>query len=1203
MNRLFTTFTLLLLGVASLWAAEGDSTVVTFDFSTTASSHGAYTGSLKDGARLTTFAGQPVLALGDDGGYFDLGAEFGKALGKLSAFSITTDVFIPETTDTARNGNFIWCFAHSSSAGYLFYSAKGQRYAITKTNYAGEEGLKARATMTPKLGRWFNLAVVMRPNGRVYLNINGSGAGVAKVSITPADLNELVNNYLGRSCYAGDQPLKGAMYHNFKLWNYDISSKELAAIRNDATREAMNAYIDSLEQARKDSLQKIEDEALLATFTMPDLHHLIDNVDLPTTYQGATVEWTTSQASVITADGVITRPPYGAEEATATLTAHLTLRNACAEKTFDVSVMPNLSEEECLAYDLENLTLPNKRNNLYDQLVLPTVGRMGTLITWQSADTEWLSNTGRVLKSSATEKHHVTLTATLLRGQLRQTKTFDVYIHQHEPYKNYLFVYFPSNDNENLYYAISEDGYNYTPLNNGQAFLKADTTTIMGGLRDPHILRGEDGWFYMAVTDMKCALGWNSNRGLVLMKSKDLIHWDHHTVHFPTKYAGTQFANVTRVWAPETIWDPQAKKYMVYFSLRTNDGAIPYDKDYYCYANADFSDLEGEPTYLYDRGSATIDMDIVYNEADSLYHGFFKNEDLGGICKVTARTLTAPEGAPLGSQWSAPSPTLQQTNEAVEGAGVFKLINQDQWVLMYDCYTSGHYQFCSSSDLGTFNFVQNTATSGAFTPRHGTVIPITEEETEALLAAFPPVAATTLALQGAADVNVKQENVAIAGASAFIPVEQGTDLSHYDPQLEVSLGATVTPQGPQDFTQGPVSYTVSDGTASKTYAVTVEVNGNPILPGFHADPEVLASRKTGRFYVYPTSDGYPHWGGSFFDVFSSPDLVHFTNEGTILNLKIGGDVAWATGNAWAPCIEEKWMDGKWKYFFYFSGHNKNLNTKTLGVAVADNPTGPFKASAKPIVSTTKGGQMIDSDVFTDPESGQTYFYYGNGQMHYRLLSDDMMSTVGDEYTLTPSGGSLADYAYREGTYVFYRNGIYYFLWSVDDTGAANYHVAYGTAKSPTGPIEVAANPIVLIQDPSQQIYGTGHNSVVNVPGTDDWYIVYHRINKRYLNDSPGVHREVCVDKLTFDDQGRINRVTPTRQGIEPIDNRALIEAATAIALPEAGTGSSANAKVTRVTYYSVDGTCLGANAPQSHGIFIRKEMRADGSSRSLKIVR
>lgn len=152
------------------------------------------------------------------------------------------------------------------------------------------------------------------------------------------------------------------------------------------------------------------------------------------------------------------------------------------------------------------------------------------------------------------------------------------------------------------------------------------------------------------------------------------------------------------------------------------------------------------------------------------------------------------------------------------------------------------------------------------------------------------------------------------------------------------------------------------------------------------------------------------------------------------------------------------MDGKWKYFFYFSGHNKNLNTKTLGVAVADNPTGPFKASAKPIVSTTKGGQMIDSDVFTDPESGQTYFYYGNGQMHYRLLSDDMMSTVGDEYTLTPSGGSLADYAYREGTYVFYRNGIYYFLWSVDDTGAANYHWPMAPPSRPPVPSKWRPTP-------------------------------------------------------------------------------------------------------------------------------------------------
>ena len=309
-----------------------------------------------------------------------------------------------------------------------------------------------------------------------------------------------------------------------------------------------------------------------------------------------------------------------------------------------------------------------------------------------------------------------------------------------EDYTKYLFVYFPSNSNENVYYALSDNGYDYTPMNNGQMIVCADTISIKKGVRDPHILRGEDGWFYMVLTDMRSADGWESNRGIVLMRSKDLVNWSHSTVHFPDKYKGTIFEKVIRVWAPETIWDPQAGKYMVYFSLFNNNADIPYDKVYYCYANADFTDLEGEPTFLFDRGSATIDMDIVYNENDQLYHAFYKNEaplgqsdaSAGQIHKVTASTLTAPAGDAPGSQWSEPSEQLQQTDVAVEGAGVFKLIGEDTWVLMYDCYTSGYYQFCTSSDLTNFTFKQNTYTSGAFTPRHGTVIPVTDAEVETI---------------------------------------------------------------------------------------------------------------------------------------------------------------------------------------------------------------------------------------------------------------------------------------------------------------------------------------------------------------------------------------------------------------------------------------------------------------------------------------
>ncbi len=302
-----------------------------------------------------------------------------------------------------------------------------------------------------------------------------------------------------------------------------------------------------------------------------------------------------------------------------------------------------------------------------------------------------------------------------------------------EALTQYLFVYFPSNTDENIYYALSDNGFDYTPFNNGRRVIACDTVSLKKGLRDPHILRTDDGWFLMVATDMKSREGWESNRGLVLMKSRDLINWQHSYIHFPDKYKGKNFANVTRVWAPETIYDPVAGKYMVYYSILTNDGTILYDKVFYNYANDDFTDLEGDPTLLFDRGASTIDMDIVLH--DGVYHAFYKNENDGGISKVTATQLTAPAGQE-GSQWSKPSGKLQQTDVPVEGAGVFQLNDGKTWVLMYDCYTSGYYQFCTSTDLEHFTFKQNTYTSGAFTPRHGTVIPLSNFDVDRLQVAL-----------------------------------------------------------------------------------------------------------------------------------------------------------------------------------------------------------------------------------------------------------------------------------------------------------------------------------------------------------------------------------------------------------------------------------------------------------------------------------
>ncbi len=622
----------------------------------------------------------------------------------------------------------------------------------------------------------------------------------------------------------------------------------------------------------------------------------------------------------------------------------------------------------------------------------------------------------------------------------------------------YLFTYFNSNapKDEQICYALSDDGYNYTPLNHGMPVIESDTIALTQCVRDPHILRGEDGkTFYMVATDMRSSLGWSSNRGMVLMKSTDLIHWQHSTVNFPTRYTKA-WKNVIRVWAPETIYDRKAGKYMVFYSLRTSDPGS-FDKIYYQYANSDFTDLEGEPRWLFDAGNATIDGDIVYNDADQLYHLFYKQESGRGIYQAVSKELTA--------KWKMLDGNVEQTKEAVEGVGVCKAIDGKSWIIMYDCYGSGHYQFCKSQDLKTFQFIQNTATKGKFTPRHGTIIPITRAEKERLLKAYG---------------NFKQ----------------------------------------------------------------------PILPGFHADPEVLYSNKTGKYYVYSTTDGTPGWGGHDFSVFSSENLIDWTDEGKMLDVK-GDQVKWATGNAWAPAIIERKVGGDYKYFFYFSAHNPKSNRKEIGVAVSDSPTGPFVDSGAPIITDgdrpkeAHGGQAIDVDVFQDPKSGKCYIYWGNGFMAGAELNDDMTTVKKETIKLmTPEGGTLQTWAFREGAYVFYRKGLYYFLWSVDDTGSPNYHVCYGTAKSPLGPITIdPENYLVIRQKPEDKIYGTAHNSVLQIPGKDEWYIVYHRINKNFVDKKlgggvPGTHREVCIDRLTFDKKKHIVPVTPTLNGPAPLTGKA-----------------------------------------------------------------
>ncbi|KOS07520.1 glycoside hydrolase [Flavobacterium akiainvivens] len=605
----------------------------------------------------------------------------------------------------------------------------------------------------------------------------------------------------------------------------------------------------------------------------------------------------------------------------------------------------------------------------------------------------------------------------------------------------YLFVYFTGNDvkDETVHYGVSANGYNYYALNNNQPVLDSKKIASTGGVRDPHILRGQDGkTFYMVCTDMTSSKGWDSNRAMVLLKSTDLVNWTSSVVNIQTAFPNNE--NLKRVWAPQTIYDAKAGKYMVYFSLQ--HGNEP-DKIYYAYANKDFTALESAPKQLFfpKNGKACIDGDII--EKDGLYHLFYKTEtETPGIKVATTQDLTS-------GKWKEFPEYLQQTTDAVEGAGVFKLNHTEDYILMYDVYTKGRYQFTKSTCLEHFKAIDNEVTMD-FHPRHGTVLPITRGELKALFAKW--------------------------GRPANYP----------------------------------------------------ELNNNPALEGFYADPEILYSNKTGKYYIYPTSDGFDGWSGYYFKTFSSDNLVDWKDEGIIIDLK--KDVTWANRNAWAPCIVEKKIKGKYKYFYYFTAAQK------IGVAVADDPAGPFKDSGKALVAErpqgVNGGQEIDPDVFTDPKTGKSYLYWGNGYMAVAELNEDMVSLKANTTKVI-----AVDDTFREGTYIIYRNGTYYFLWSEDDTRSPNYKVRYGTAKSPLGPISIPKDNIVIQANKELGIYATGHNSVVQVPGKDEWYIVYHRFpypNGQDMGDAAGFHREVCIDRLQFDKNGNIITVVSTLKGIAPV---------------------------------------------------------------------
>ena len=309
----------------------------------------------------------------------------------------------------------------------------------------------------------------------------------------------------------------------------------------------------------------------------------------------------------------------------------------------------------------------------------------------------------------------------------------------------------------------------------------------------------------------------------------------------------------------------------------------------------------------------------------------------------------------------------------------------------------------------------------------------------------------------------------------------------------------------------------TNGVTENT-AMQKVVSGNPVFPGWYADPEAHIFKN--HYWIFPTFSA-KYEEQVFLDAFSSQDLVNWTKHARVLDT---ANVKWAKKAVWAPSITEK--GGKYYLFFGANDIQSNAELGGIGVAVADNPQGPFKDYlGKPLIdSFHNGAQPIDQFVFQDKD-GQYYLIYG-GWRHCNIakLNNDFTGFLPfDDGTIfreiTPKG-------YVEGPYMVLKDGKYYFMWSEGGWTGPDYSVAYAVSESPFGPFERVGK---ILQQDSTIATGAGHHSLLQVPGTNHWYIVYHR---RPLGETNGNHRETCIDKMEFDEKGFIKPVKLTKEGVK-----------------------------------------------------------------------
>lgn len=639
-------------------------------------------------------------------------------------------------------------------------------------------------------------------------------------------------------------------------------------------------------------------------------------------------------------------------------------------------------------------------------------------------------------------------------------------------YEAYAFLYFTGDTiaGEKIYLAASQgnDALHWDELNNAQPILTSTLGTK--GVRDPFIMRSHEGdKFYLLATDLSIGSGtsWGAS---VRTGSRYLEIWESSDLISWSAQRHVEVSPPTagNTWAPEAYYDTAIGEYVVFWAsdLYNATDTAHTGTSYERMLISTTTDFVTFSTPEIWQDVGTARIDSTVLQEDGVYYRFTKDEGSVTGCA-----------------------------DIIQESSTVLLANVSSWSTVATC-------------IG-----RNAGTSAVEGP--------------------------TSFKANANDVNGQKYYLFVDEYTSrgYIPLET-TSIS--SPSWKISNSYSL-PANPRHGTVIPITaaelaaitthygiVTASNSslsTSAEKRSTTLAKRSSPVLPGLYADPNIAVYGDT--YYIYATTDGFAGWGGQVLYVWSSPDLVSWTRSvDPILTLNgTSGNVPWATGNAWAPTITEK----NGTYYFYFSGQNPTYNRKTIGVATSKSPKGPFVAEKEAMIinggtETLTSNQAIDPCAFLDPVSGKQYLFWGNGVALMGELGDDLISVKWD--TVTKITANLT--SFREGQFVVYRAGLYHLTYSVDDTGSANYHVGYATAPSVQGPWTYRG--VVLQKNEDLGILATGHDSMIQVPGTDDWYMAYHRFK---IPDGNGTFRETTIDKVEWDaDTGFMKEVVPTLDSVQ-----------------------------------------------------------------------